>query len=301
MRRKEINYLPESDLREALRRKYTDTPKLPAEFMERMGKRMERKPVKPTKRRYWAAAASLLIIIGIGYGIMSRYEVQDDTSKCKMQSARCEVQGARYENTLTVMNKSNTEDNEPLRMIQPISSKKRVHKINRTGAPNRPDGCTQLTKQVHPIDDNLHYACQSQADDSVYRAPSQMDEFIAKMATYNKVLPVPLNCTPDIGDTTIVGTAYVFPDDENRLDVFARLLQAACSYDSKSPGYLLNFSRKQFFFCLKDMHKQLKYLWIAERISGQRILLFCTHSPINAPVSSDCFQDYRDELTHTRL
>ena len=128
-----------------------------------------------------------------------------------------------------------------------------------------------------------------------------MDEFIAKMAKYNKVLPVSLDCMAGTGDTTIVGTAYVFPDDEQRFDVFSRLLQAACSYSCKTPGYLLNFSRQQFFFCLKDLHKGQKYLWVAERISGKRILLFSTHSSIDAKVSSTCLQDYRDELTHTNL
>ncbi len=120
-----------------------------------------------------------------------------------------------------------------------------------------------------------------------------MDEFIVKMAEYGKVKGEPLHCAP--GDTTVVSMAYVF-DDRELPDVMSRLLQVACCYDAKTPGYLLNFSHKQFVFCLED--RKLKYLWIAERISGGRILLFSTHSPKGTAVSSACFQNYREQLTH---
>ena len=145
---------------------------------------------------------------------------------------------------------------------------------------------------------NLHYAAYTPTEDSTYQAPSRMDEFIAKMAAFNEVEAVPLDCTP--GDSMAVNKAYIF-DDKQDLDLFGRLLQAACWYDSKTPGYLLNFSHQQFFFTLNDMHKHEKYLWIAERIIGGRILLYSTHSPIETNVSSSCFQKYRDQLTHTSM
>ena len=44
-----------------------------------------------------------------------------------------------------------------------------------------------------------------------------------------------------------------------------------------------------------------EYFWIAERISGDRILLFCSHSPIGAQKSSACYQQYRDKLTNTDI
>ena len=126
-----------------------------------------------------------------------------------------------------------------------------------------------------------------------------MNEFIAKMADYHEVEAVPLDCTGG-SDSIAVSTAYVF-EDKQELDLFGRLLQAACWYDSKTPGYLLNFSQQQFFFTLKDLHKHEKYLWIAERIVGGRILLFSTHSPIEADMSSACYQNYREQLTHTNF
>ena len=58
----------DTDLREALKRKYSDTPQLPADFMAKMEERLDAKPVAKTKRLWtWvAAAASFLLIIGIG-------------------------------------------------------------------------------------------------------------------------------------------------------------------------------------------------------------------------------------------
>ena len=148
--------------------------------------------------------------------------------------------------------------------------------------------------------ENLHYAAYVPTADTVYQAPNRMDDFIDKIADYNQVKAVPLDCISDEGDSTAVSTAYVF-EDKQELDLFGRLLQAACWYDSKTPGYLLNFSHQQFFFTLKDLRKNEKYLWIAERIVGGRILLFSTHSPIETEVSSACYQNYREQLTHTNM
>ena len=53
----------DTDLREALRRKYADTPQLPADFINRM-----RQQTKPSPKRHWrlGVAACFIIIIGIG-------------------------------------------------------------------------------------------------------------------------------------------------------------------------------------------------------------------------------------------
>lgn len=59
----------DTDLREALRRKYADTPQMPADLSERLMKRLETTREAP-KRRYWpyitaamAIAASILLLI----------------------------------------------------------------------------------------------------------------------------------------------------------------------------------------------------------------------------------------------
>lgn len=151
---------------------------------------------------------------------------------------------------------------------------------------------------AEPIDNKLHYA-SNVAKDSLdeYQAPGRMEEFIIQMANYYHVKGESLACSSDKKDSLVVCTAYVF-ENTNDIDIFRRLLQAACWYDDKTPGYLLNYSRQQFFFCLKDMRIGLKYLWIAERVRN-KILLYCTHSPIDTEVSSDCFREYRDKLSNT--
>ena len=146
---------------------------------------------------------------------------------------------------------------------------------------------------------NLHYAADvTQEDTTAYQDPARMDEFIAKLAEFNEVKAVPLHCSSDPDDSTIVSTAYVF-EDRQELDLFARLLQAACWYDSKTPGYLLNFSRQQFFFTLKDLRRGEKFLWIMGRLMDGRILLFSTHSPTEAQVSLTCYQAFLEQLTNT--
>lgn len=146
--------------------------------------------------------------------------------------------------------------------------------------------------------ENLHYASTVAKDDQDdYQAPSRMEEFIVKLANYHHVKGDTLSCTSDKNDSTVICTAYVF-EDTNETNLFRQLLLAACWYDDKTPGYLLNCSQQQFFFVLKDMHIGLKYLWIAERVKG-KILLYTTRSPLDTEVSSEYFKEYRDKISNT--
>lgn len=288
----------DTDLREALRRKYSDTPKLPADFMMKTVQQTEPRK-SPVIWRWVTAAACILIFIGIGV----RYGVKHQTMPDKRPLATTHAaQSSRsiYSSTL------NPRSPEPSRASEQ-SVQQSVQKV-RT---KRPEGADDASERVGRVTSpresicqeepaSLHYAAQTLTDDSVYQAPSRIDEFIAKLADYHKVKPVVLDCKSGTGDSTIVSMAYVF-EDTKELDLFGRLLQVACWYDTQTPGYLLNFSRQQFFFSLKDLRKGEKYLWIAERFKDQRILLFSTHSPIETNISSACFQDYREQLTHKNL
>ena len=78
-----MNQFKDTDLREALRRKYSDTPQLPSDFMASMKQRMEadvhedQKPAPTIRRWRWmAAAACLLFIIGIGFTLWPKHEAQ---------------------------------------------------------------------------------------------------------------------------------------------------------------------------------------------------------------------------------
>lgn len=150
-----------------------------------------------------------------------------------------------------------------------------------------------------PMDENLHYASMAVNDTpNNYQAPSRMEEFIVKMADYNRVKVESLACASN-HDSLTVCTAYVF-EDTQRLNLFSRLLQAACWYEDTTPGYLLNYSHHQFFFQLKDLRLGMQYLWIAERIRD-KILMYCTHSPLDAEVSSDCYREFRDKFSNTNI
>ena len=153
---------------------------------------------------------------------------------------------------------------------------------------NRPHDSEQLD------DPNLRYASRNLAKDTVpYQDPARVDDFIAQLADYHQVKQGQLKCSQP-AEATVVSAVYVFPDKDD-INLFERLLQVACWYDSKTSGYHLNFSQQQFFFELKDMRKQLQYRWIAERING-RILFYGTHAPLGTKVSSACYQQYRNEL-----
>lgn len=66
----------DTDLREALRRKYSDSPQLPADFLAKMHGQMTSEPVAKTRKlwRWVAAAACLLFVIGIGFMLMPNGE-----------------------------------------------------------------------------------------------------------------------------------------------------------------------------------------------------------------------------------
>ena len=280
-----MNELNDKDLREALSRREArrTKPEVPADFcdgiMQEIAPRRSRRPLW----RWVAVAASLLLLIGIGVALVP-FNKQTEAGSLIVQT----VQPVRTDST-------GTPSKQTVKSAQAVCTTTSPTPKPVTITPKAPVDTVAVSLHTDP---NLHYAAYSPEEDSTYQAPSRMVEFITKIADYNKVKAVPLMCSIGSSDSTAVSMAYVFEDKEE-LNLFGRLLQAACWYDSKTPGYLLNFSHQQFFFTLKDLRKNEKYLWIAERIIGDRILLFSTHSPIEADVSSVCYQNYREQLMHT--
>ena len=280
-----MNELNDKDLREALSRREArrTKPEVPADFcdgiMQEIVPRRSRRPLW----RWVAVAASLLLLIGIGVALVP-FNKQTEAGSLIVQT----VQPVRTDST-------GTPSKQTVKSAQAVCTTTSPTPKPVTITPKAPVDTVAVSQHTDP---NLHYAAYSPEEDSTYQAPSRMVEFITKIAEYNKVKAVPLMCSIGSSDSTAVSMAYVFEDKEE-LNLFGRLLQAACWYDSKTPGYLLNFSHQQFFFTLKDLRKNEKYLWIAERIIGDRILLFSSHSPIEADVSSVCYQNYREQLMHT--
>lgn len=251
-----------------------------AEYDADMAKKASRKKsfVLPVPVR-WLIAASVALLIG--FVCFNSIESNEDNVVAEMKTDK--PQEHRMVSNNAVSNES--------------PSKEQTDGTN-TGLTIHNSNINNIIAKV--TDENLHYA-SNVINDTVdnYQSPSRMEEFIVKIANYHHIKCDSLSCAIGKDDSDVVSTAYVFPDTEE-LDLFRRLLQAACWYNDKMPGYLLNYSHQQFFFCLKDMRKGLKYLWIAERVRN-KILLYSTHSPLDTEVSSDGFREYRDKLTNTSI
>ena len=296
----------DTDLREALKRKYADTPQLPADFITKMQEEtfthsLPNRERRKSVLRWIAAAACLLIIIGVGinYKFFRITDVPSQNATMSESMMAHQTKTAVNEETLSSSSSKPADEQSvgnglAVRSMQ-TEQQLTAHKQKEVTDKSEPERKVQV--EVATSTPNLHYAAQSLTYDSTYQAPSKMNAFIDKIAEYNKVKGVTLDCTSDCDGNNVVNTAYVFQDTKE-LDLFARLLQAACSYDSKTPGYLLRFSNKQFYFTLKDQYKGEKYLWMAERLVDGRILLLSSHSPIASKVSAACYQNYLEQLTH---
>ena len=140
------------------------------------------------------------------------------------------------------------------------------------------------------------YASAETKTDSSYQAPARVNEFVAKLAAFHHVEEEILaGCQ---NDSTMRSAAYVFPDND-KVRLFDRLLQVACWYSYDSPGYQFTISQQQLLFTLEDPRLQRRYLWLAERVGGNRIILYATQSPTDVTVSSKCYQDFREKIIHT--
>lgn len=270
-----------------------------AEYDADMAKEISRKKsfVLPLTAR-WLIAASVALLLG--FVCINYVGHNGNNVVAKVDTGNASEQ--KYNNAI--------REKEPAINLHTNEWATVVHKAdynNLLADNNEQDTGKSLTEPIQsvvhysePVDENLHYASLTVNDSSTnYQPPSRMEEFIVKMADYHKVKGESLACSSGKDDTLTVCTAYVF-EDTRSLNLFSRLLQAACWYEDTAPGYLLNYSHQQFFFQLKDLRLGMQYLWIAERIRG-KILMYCTHSPLDTVVSSDCFREYRDKLSNTYI
>ena len=294
-----MNKYKDTDLREALHRKYADTPQLPADFMTKMEQRMDAKPVARTRRLWpWLSiAACILLIIGIGVHVQFSDWTRPVAQSGTPNQSIGHVQS--FNRTRPV-----AQSGRPNPPIEAPQSTNRGAPILQPGRPNPPIEAPQSPHRGAPIeepttldsDPDLHYAAADLTKDTIpYQDPARVDDYIFQLAEYHQVKQGQLTCSLPV-DSSVVSSVYVFPD-KDEINLFSRLLQVACWYNTKTSGYHLNFSQQQFFFELKDMRRQLQYRWIAERING-RILFYSTHAPLGIKVSSACYQDYRNELMY---
>ena len=284
----------DTDLREALRRMYADTPPMPEDMSERLMQRMEAREQKPHHHRRWpyptiaAAAASVLLLIVVS--------IWENRQKPLLTAEK--VLSKREYNMVET-----SVDNKTANAVQSVEINIAEKELSqKTPSAKQTTQVAAVTDQPlsaqSPNDAHLHHASNVTTADSTYISPALMDEYIRKFAAYNGVKPETLDCDADSTYTNQTCEAYVFADTKE-VDVFGRLLLAAIAYDDTTPGYLFNYTHQQFFFTLIDQHTEKRFLWIAERIAGERILLYSANLPIGAEVPSECFQKYRNKLTNT--
>ena len=291
----------DTDLREALKRKYADTPQLPADFMAKMEHRMDAKPVAKSRRLWpWVAvAASFLLIIGIGLTMMpTEQQTKPEAQVAQNTKKAPAIEPASDRERPFLSQQEAVSLTEKGRVANPSRRTERPKVNHGDGSLDPSSGDCDQENRPHDSeqqdDPNLHYATHDLSKDTVpYQDPARVDDFIAQLADYHQVKQGLLKCSQP-AENNVENTVYVFPD-KDEINLFGRLLQMACWYNNEMPGYHLNFSQQQFFFELKDMRKQLQYRWIAERING-RILFYGTHAPLGTKVSSACYQQYRNEL-----
>ena len=90
----------DTDLREALRRRYANTPSLPTDFTERLRERMDTKPAASHQRHWrgWMSAAAACLLIAIGVGVyyefnkaphsIAKLSAPDNKTECTQLSNR---------------------------------------------------------------------------------------------------------------------------------------------------------------------------------------------------------------------
>ena len=190
----------DTDLREAVRRRYAHTPPLPAGFTDRLMERMDTKPVVSHRRHGWgwmsAAAACLLIAIGIGV-----YHKLHEAAQPIAQS-----------------DASN-------RVIGRIQSSNRTRPIEQSDASNRASATYRQNKRTRPTEipdtlgngiwrseRNVALAIQmlSECEKTIQREEQEMRNHIIQ-ATFNAT-PQPDNAvlvTNEAGDYEVIETKPV--------------------------------------------------------------------------------------------
>ena len=126
-----------------------------------------------------------------------------------------------------------------------------------------------------------------------YQDPARVTRFIKELAKVYSADSLHLDC-PTSTENAPQESVYLFADNEEQ-DIIGRLVQVACWYSNRHPGYHLSLNDKQFIFQLEDSRKNIHYQWMAERVRG-RILLHCSYTTTNSSVFSACYREFRNEI-----
>ena len=212
----------DTDLREAVRRRYAHTPPLPAGFTDRLMERMDTKPVVSHRRHGWgwmsAAAACLLIAIGIGVYHKLHEAAQPIAQSDASNRAIGHVQSSNRTRPIFQSDASN-------RVIGRIQSSNRTRPIEQSDASNRASATYRQKKRTRPTEipdtlgngiwrseRNVALAIQmlSECEKTIQREEQEMRNHIIQ-ATFNAT-PQPDNAvlvTNEAGDYEVIETKTV--------------------------------------------------------------------------------------------
>ena len=212
----------DTDLREALRRRYANTPSLPTDFTERLRERMDTKPAA-SHRRHWrgwmsTAAASLLIAIGVGV----YYEFNKAPhSIAKLSAPDNKTECTQLSNRVHPIEQSSAPDE----VIECTQSSNRGAPTKPSGRTNRAIGAHQSSNRARSteISDtlgngiwrserNVAIAIQmlSECEETILREEQEMRNHIIQ-ATFNAT-PQPANVvlvTNEAGDYEVIETKAI--------------------------------------------------------------------------------------------
>ena len=212
----------DTDLREALRRRYANTPSLPTDFTERLRERMDTKPAVSHRGHWWgwmsAAAACLLIAIGVGV----YYEFNKAPhSIAKLSAPDNKTECTQLSNRVHPIEQSSAPDE----VIECTQSSNRGAPIRQSGRTNRAIGAHQSSNRARSteISDtlgngiwrserNVAIAIQmlSECEETILREEQEMRNHIIQ-ATFNAT-PQPANAvlvTNEAGDYEVIETKAI--------------------------------------------------------------------------------------------
>ncbi len=212
----------DTDLREALRRRYANTPSLPTDFTERLRERMDTKPAASHRRHWWgwmsAAAACLLIAIGVGV----YYEFNKAPhSIAKLSAPDNKTECTQLSNRVHPIEQSSAPDE----VIECTQSSNRGAPTKPSGRTNRAIGAHQSSNRARSteISDtlgngiwrserNVAIAIQmlSECEETILREEQEMRNHIIQ-ATFNAT-PQPANAvlvTNEAGDYEVIETKTI--------------------------------------------------------------------------------------------
>ena len=212
----------DTDLREALRRRYANTPSLPTDFTERLRERMDTKPAASHRRHWWgwmsAAAACLLIAIGVGV----YYEFNKAPhSIAKLSAPDNKTECTQLSNRVHPIEQSSAPDE----VIECTQSSNRGAPTKPSGRTNRAIGAHQSSNRARSTEipdtlgngiwrseRNVAIAIQmlSECEETIQREEQEMRNHIIQ-ATFNAT-PQPANVvlvTNEAGDYEVIETKAI--------------------------------------------------------------------------------------------